>query len=228
MNAVEKDKDGTSHRSSVDGHVDVVKVLIQNGADVNAVDKNKETALHVAAWKGHVDVVKVLLQNGADVNAVQKNKYTALHFAAWKGHVYTAQVLLQNGADVNAVQKYNSTALQIASGMKQIRCTLQLLCFGAKIDEYSIIHDATTLLRPINKRMELLRNGKSMGRTLMSNEERRFMWNLAFSSQSRTVVLHSRRTMRFVSSSLLMGFSWDLDMTLVMEVFGDKMKKIHR
>ena len=28
------------------GHVDVAKVLIQNGADVNAVDERKETALH--------------------------------------------------------------------------------------------------------------------------------------------------------------------------------------
>ena len=52
------------------GHVDVVKVLIQSGADVNAEDENKSTALHMTAFEGHVDVAKVLLQNGANVNAV--------------------------------------------------------------------------------------------------------------------------------------------------------------
>ena len=73
--------DSTSPRSS-NGHVDVAKVLIQNGADVNAVDWNKWTALHFAAWEGHVDVAKVLIQNGADVNAVDENKFTALHRVA--------------------------------------------------------------------------------------------------------------------------------------------------
>ena len=35
---------------SSNGHVDVAKVLIQNGADVNAVDEEKKgTALHFAA-----------------------------------------------------------------------------------------------------------------------------------------------------------------------------------
>ena len=38
------------HWAAEKGHVDVAKVLIQNGADVNAVDCNyKWTALHEAA-----------------------------------------------------------------------------------------------------------------------------------------------------------------------------------
>ena len=56
-----------------DGHVDVAKVLIQNGADVSS-KKTNWTALHIAAEKGHVDVAKVLIENGADVNAVEWEK----------------------------------------------------------------------------------------------------------------------------------------------------------
>ena len=41
------------HEAALEGHVDVVKVLIQNGADVNAVDAVKKTALHIAAEEGH-------------------------------------------------------------------------------------------------------------------------------------------------------------------------------
>ena len=59
------------HYAAFKGHVDVAKVLIQNGADVNAVAKNKFKGLHCAALNGHVDVAKVLIQNGADVNAVR-------------------------------------------------------------------------------------------------------------------------------------------------------------
>ena len=54
-----------------EGHVDVAKVLIQNGAEVNVVNKDyNKAALHRAARHGCVSVTKVLIQNGADVNAV--------------------------------------------------------------------------------------------------------------------------------------------------------------
>ena len=66
------------HDAASNGHVDVAKVLIQNGADVNAVDEVKRTPLHGAAEEGHVDVAKVLIQNGADVNAVDKDKELSL------------------------------------------------------------------------------------------------------------------------------------------------------
>ena len=45
--------------------------------------------------------------------------------------------------------------------------------------ELSIKDDKTKLLRPIEDRLKLLRDGNRMGTSLMSNEERRFMWNLA-------------------------------------------------
>ena len=85
------------HIGAWKGYVDVVKVLIQEGADVNAVDEDKMTTLHVVAQYGHIDIVKLLIQNGADVNAVSKDGRTALHEAAWSGHVDVAKVLLENG-----------------------------------------------------------------------------------------------------------------------------------
>ena len=89
-------------------------------------------------------------------------------------------MLLQNGADVNAVQKDNLTALRIAASEKRIPCTLQLLCFGAGIDDETIKDDKTKLLRPIESRSTVLRNGNRMGTSLLSDEEKRFMWNLAY------------------------------------------------
>ena len=51
MKAGDERKQTALHYAAWHGHVDVAKVLIQNGADVNAVDKNKSTALHWAAEK---------------------------------------------------------------------------------------------------------------------------------------------------------------------------------
>ena len=93
------------HWAAKNGHVDVVKVLIQTGAHVNAVDDFKRTALHRVAWTGHAEVVKVLIRNGTHVNAVQKQNCTALHKAASSGHVDVVSILLKNGAELNAVTK---------------------------------------------------------------------------------------------------------------------------
>ena len=73
INTWNKEEEGRTplQYAAREGHVDIVKMLIENDAKVNATDFNDCTALHHAARGGHVDVVKVLIQNGADVNAVQ-------------------------------------------------------------------------------------------------------------------------------------------------------------
>ena len=75
-------------------YVDVVKVLIQNGADVNAVTKTKWTALHLAAKYGHGDTAQVLLENGADVNAVNLYEQTPLTVAASRNVPISSFILL--------------------------------------------------------------------------------------------------------------------------------------
>ena len=105
-----------------------------------------------------------------------------LHNAAEKGRVDLVPVLIQNGADVNAVDKDKQTALHDAAKKGHAVFALQLVCFGATIDDKMALEvDKTGLLGPINKRMNLLRAGKRIGTTLMSSEEREWMWNLAYS-----------------------------------------------
>ena len=83
---------------------------------------------------------------------------------------------------MNAVDEDKRTALHIvAKEDRSCNITLQLLCFGAEIDERALEVDNTELLQPINERLKSLRAGNGMKTSLLSNEERRFMWNLAFS-----------------------------------------------
>ena len=104
------------HMASRNGHKDVVKVLIKNGARVNASNQNRVTALMYAAQNGHKDVVEALLiGKGADVNATDSYNRTALMIAAKYGHKDVVEALIGRGAKVNATDSYDHTALMIAA-----------------------------------------------------------------------------------------------------------------
>ena len=75
------------------GQLEVVKWLVEKGADVNATNKDGRTVLHSAADSGQLDVVKWLVEKGADVNATDKDGKTVLHMAAEQGSVGSSQVV---------------------------------------------------------------------------------------------------------------------------------------
>ncbi|CAK9253192.1 unnamed protein product, partial [Sphagnum jensenii] len=54
------------HRAAEKGHLDVVKYLVEKGADVKAANKYGYTPLHWAASSGKLDIVKYLVEKGAD------------------------------------------------------------------------------------------------------------------------------------------------------------------
>lgn len=60
------------------GNLELVKLLIANGADVNQKNFRGVTALMAAAVDGTPSVVRYLLEQGADVNASDKDGTTAL------------------------------------------------------------------------------------------------------------------------------------------------------
>ena len=47
------------------GNIDVVKELLEKGADVNATDEDGDTPLHDANLGEHKETVKLLKQHGA-------------------------------------------------------------------------------------------------------------------------------------------------------------------
>ncbi|MCC7123683.1 MAG: ankyrin repeat domain-containing protein [Acidobacteria bacterium] len=59
------------HAASRSGHIDVVRLLIDHGADPNAREAGDDTLpLHWAAAQGHLDVVRALVEAGSDVHGV--------------------------------------------------------------------------------------------------------------------------------------------------------------
>ncbi|KAF2623342.1 hypothetical protein BU25DRAFT_177537 [Macroventuria anomochaeta] len=80
------------------GHDEVVKMLLDKGADVNAQSGYYGNALHAASAGGHEQVVKMLLDKGADVNAQGGYSGNALQAASAGGHEQVIEMLLDAGA----------------------------------------------------------------------------------------------------------------------------------
>ena len=73
----------------------LVKLLLDNGADVHARSDGGWTALLNAAEKGYDDIVSLLLRWNANVNAATSSGMTALHWSARYGHMKLVKVLLE-------------------------------------------------------------------------------------------------------------------------------------
>jgi hypothetical protein len=80
------------------GHLNVVQLLVDEGADINAKSNNGLTALMIASGIGHREIVQLLIAEGADVNAKKDNGETALMLASQKGHREIVQLLIAEGA----------------------------------------------------------------------------------------------------------------------------------
>ena len=97
------------------GHVDVARLLLDNGAEVNRAKKDGATPLYIACEKGHVDAARLLLDKGADMNRAKENGVTPLFIACFNNHVDVARLLLEQGADVDRAKEDGATPLYVAS-----------------------------------------------------------------------------------------------------------------
>ncbi|VDD87028.1 unnamed protein product [Enterobius vermicularis] len=102
------------HIASSAGYLNLVKYLLENGADASEKGKYESTALHFASIQGHSEVIKCLLENGANVNARDFKKLTPLHYASQNGCYEAVKCLLENGADVNAKDYKERTPFDVA------------------------------------------------------------------------------------------------------------------
>ncbi len=116
------------------GHSDIVRQLLEAGADINATNDFGVTALIWAATKGHSDIVRQLLEAGADINAkdIDNDGDTALINAAQKGHSDIIRQLLEASADINATNDYGVTALRVALQRGNLECGRILQAAGAR------------------------------------------------------------------------------------------------
>uniref|UniRef100_A0A452YNL1 RING-type E3 ubiquitin transferase n=1 Tax=Aegilops tauschii subsp. strangulata TaxID=200361 RepID=A0A452YNL1_AEGTS len=102
------------HFAAAKGHLDIVTLLLEKGADVNARNYCGQTALMHACRHGHWEVVQMLLLFRCNVTrADYLSGRTALHFAAHDGLVRCVRLLL---ADFIPSGPLEDTASSVADG----------------------------------------------------------------------------------------------------------------
>ncbi|KAF7337854.1 Ankyrin repeat protein [Mycena venus] len=106
--------------ASSQGHAEVVRLLLENSADVNGSGEEVTSR-----------VVRLFIKHGADVNASYGSAITG---ASSQGHIEVVRLLLEHGADANAsIGRYGPPALEIASSRSHTEIVELLLEHGAEI-----------------------------------------------------------------------------------------------
>ncbi|XP_074598395.1 protein fem-1 homolog A-like [Brevipalpus obovatus] len=115
--------------AAVSGKLDVLKFLVERGADIDSVSDKGSTPVRSACYMNHVAVVSYLIDLGADISRPNYSGGTCLINAIQS--LKLCQLLLENGADVNAKDYQGKTALHYAIGERNIHTVALLLEYGA-------------------------------------------------------------------------------------------------
>jgi ankyrin repeat protein len=127
---------GTLEDAQRSDRPEIVRTLLELGADPNLTTDDRSTPLMAASGLGLLTylpgqprgartpdaeaAVKLLVETaGVNVNATNEAGFTALHGAAFKGLNEVLEYLIQHGADINAQDFLHRTAYRIAEGAKQ-------------------------------------------------------------------------------------------------------------
>lgn len=79
---------------AVNGHVDVVELLLNSGANIHY---ENDKALVIASKLGHVDIIMLLVDRGANIFTAE-----ALQWASLGGRLELVNLLLDKGADIHS------------------------------------------------------------------------------------------------------------------------------
>lgn len=127
------------------GLVDIVRVLIEEGADINKAEHEGETPLGIAACYKKFEVCKLLIENGANPLYKNKNGITSIHWAAQGGDVQIIRFLLPFFENISETDNYGFTPLHNAVFLRvNTEPALEFLKKGADIN--AVNHNGDTPL----------------------------------------------------------------------------------
>lgn len=115
------------------GRADLVRSLLDRGADPRARPAEGETALHRAAAKGGAELIRMLVEAGLDPNTEDHKQQTALHVAASNGNAGGVLALIQAGAKLEVADAEGYSPFLLAAKMGQEAVLNVLLDHGADI-----------------------------------------------------------------------------------------------
>jgi ankyrin repeat protein/beta-lactamase regulating signal transducer with metallopeptidase domain len=127
------------------GKTDMVRFLLNAGANPNLASLGDGNPLINAARRGELEIVRMLLDKGADPNASVRGDGNALIAAAHHGEPAVVRLLLDRGAKVNAAVPGDGNALIAAIQGDEMAIVRLLIERGADVNAY-VEGDETPLI----------------------------------------------------------------------------------
>ena len=98
------------HYAAINGHLDIVQLIVTNVENKNPANDFGTTPLHRAASYGHLDICQLIVENVKNKNPAHKgNGSTPLHRAAWNGHFDICKLIIENVENKHPVDNSGRT-----------------------------------------------------------------------------------------------------------------------
>jgi ankyrin repeat protein len=121
--------------AALQGNLDEVKRLIEQGTDIEETDDTGGTPLMWAVQGGDIEIVNYLIDSGADVGAVGGRNATALMIAVISGKEDIGVRLLEAGATFGGELSHQQDYLEYAAARGQPTLVGALIRYGADLAE---------------------------------------------------------------------------------------------
>uniref|UniRef100_H2Y4Z8 Uncharacterized protein n=1 Tax=Ciona savignyi TaxID=51511 RepID=H2Y4Z8_CIOSA len=115
------------------GYVEIVKLLVEHGANVNETTTTNSTPLRAACFLGNTPIVDYLIKNGADAGLANHYNNTCLMVAAFRGNLEVVELLLSHGVDMNTQANCGGTALHFACDSGKLNIVEALVKAGCDL-----------------------------------------------------------------------------------------------
>ena len=146
------------HWACDSGALEVVKMLVESGAEVRASGNGGLTYAMMAARCGHIETMHYLVGlPEVDVNHKDRFGRTAVLYAADEKYADVVEVLIDAGADIEVKDFQGRSPLLVASKHGHLRVVEVLLKAGADVCVTDELGETCLSLAAVNRRTETVR-----------------------------------------------------------------------
>lgn len=124
---------------AMNGHADVVSVLLDQGASWSNVDNDGIDAVQNAAFSGHVEVLERFVRHGVPLDKPNSQGWSLSHIAANAGHPHVLKFLMTHGVSMSRPDSAGMAPVQHAAIAGHVEVLEELVQPGSKLPASDVV-----------------------------------------------------------------------------------------